>query len=165
MIGRELIGQELQSNVAAQTQVFGLVDHTHAAATQLLQYAVMRNGLASHCRTPCRFIPKTPRDAAMLERRDRQVNVGSKNSPTTGLIRFTSSFATSNRIPIPLFVFLLCSVPSAGELQSGCARSAGRRAACHKFFSASRITLAQFFTTLCLAKKSKPSPGSGRRLS
>src|SRR5205809_6142718 len=151
MIGRELIGQELESNVAAQTQVFGLIDHTHATAAQSFQDAVMRNGLASHGRTPWRLIPKTPRDAAMLERRDRQVNVGSKNSPTAGLIRF--------------FVFLLCSVPSAGELQSGCVRSAGRRAACHKFSSASRITLAQFFTTLCLAKKSKPSPGSGRRLS
>ena len=34
MIGRELIGQELQSNVAAQTQVFGLIDHTHATAAQ-----------------------------------------------------------------------------------------------------------------------------------
>src|SRR6266566_9074354 len=45
MIGRELIGQELQSDVAAQTQVFGLIDHTHATAAQLFQDAVMRNGL------------------------------------------------------------------------------------------------------------------------
>src|SRR2546428_7329780 len=48
MIGRELIGQELESNVAAQAQVFGLVDHTHAAATQLLQDTVVGNGLANH---------------------------------------------------------------------------------------------------------------------
>src|SRR5436309_12271873 len=80
MIGRELIGQELESNVAAQTQVFGLIDHTHATAAQSFQDAVMRNGLANHGRTPWRLIPKTPRDAAMLERRDRQVNVGSKTA-------------------------------------------------------------------------------------
>ena len=43
-----LIGQELGSNVAAQTQVFGLVDHTYAAATQLLQNTVVGNGLADH---------------------------------------------------------------------------------------------------------------------
>src|SRR6266571_1994103 len=81
MIGREPIGQELQSNVAAQTQVFGLIDHTHAAATQLLQDAVMRNGLANHGRTPWRLIPKTPRAALIVERHDRQVNVSSKKSP------------------------------------------------------------------------------------
>src|SRR5205807_1448373 len=40
MIGCELIGQELQSNVAAQTQVFGLIDHTHAAAAQPFQDTV-----------------------------------------------------------------------------------------------------------------------------
>ena len=78
MIGRELIGQELQSNVAAQTQVFGLIDHTHAAATQLLQDAVMRNGLASHGRTPCEIDSEDPRTAPIVERDDRQVNVCSK---------------------------------------------------------------------------------------
>ena len=48
MIGCELIGQELQSNVAAQTQVFGLIDHTHAAAAQPFQDTVVGNGLANH---------------------------------------------------------------------------------------------------------------------
>src|SRR5436190_16207898 len=106
MIGRELIGQELESNVAAQTQVFGLVDHTHATAAQSFQDAVMRNGLASHGRTPWRLIPKTPRIAPILERHDREVNAtrgfeNVENRPD----RFTSSFVTSKEFPLPLFVF------------------------------------------------------------
>jgi hypothetical protein len=45
-IGGQPIGQELQGNVAPQGQVLGPVDHPHAAATQLLQDPVMRNGSA-----------------------------------------------------------------------------------------------------------------------
>ena len=40
--------QELQRDMAAQLEVFGLVDHTHAAATKLLHDAIVRDGLADH---------------------------------------------------------------------------------------------------------------------
>jgi hypothetical protein len=43
-----IFGKKLQSDEAAEVRVLGLVDHTHAAATQLLQDAVVRNGLAEH---------------------------------------------------------------------------------------------------------------------
>ena len=49
MISRERIGQEFQSDVAAQTQVFGLVDHTHPAAAELLENAVVGYSLADLC--------------------------------------------------------------------------------------------------------------------
>ena len=39
-------GQELQGNVAPQSQVLSPVDHADTAATQLLQDAVMRYGSA-----------------------------------------------------------------------------------------------------------------------
>jgi len=46
-----LIRQELQGDKAMQLYVLSLVDHAHAAATQLLDDAVVRNGLADHsCR-------------------------------------------------------------------------------------------------------------------
>src|SRR5947209_427050 len=41
-----VVGQELQGDEAAKLGVLGLVDHTHSAATQLLDDAVVRNGLA-----------------------------------------------------------------------------------------------------------------------
>src|SRR6202022_1305389 len=47
-VSSDLIGQELQCNKAVQPSVFGLVHHAHAAAAQLLNDAVMRDGLADH---------------------------------------------------------------------------------------------------------------------
>ena len=41
-------GQELQSHEAAEFGVLGLVDHTHAAPAELLDDAVVRDGLADH---------------------------------------------------------------------------------------------------------------------
>jgi hypothetical protein len=41
--------QELQSHKTVQLHIFGLVDHTHAAAAQLLDDAVVRDGLPDHC--------------------------------------------------------------------------------------------------------------------
>ena len=38
--------QELQGNKAVQPGVLGLVDHTHTAAAEFLDDAVVRNGLA-----------------------------------------------------------------------------------------------------------------------
>ena len=45
---RHVIGEELQSHEAAEFGVLGLVDHTHAAPAELLDDAVVRNGLADH---------------------------------------------------------------------------------------------------------------------
>ena len=42
--------QELQSDHAAEFEVLGLVDHTHPAATELLDDAVVRDGLPEHWR-------------------------------------------------------------------------------------------------------------------
>ena len=52
----EFVGKELQGDVAAELQVFGLVNHTHAAAADLADDAVMGNrppdglGGHGHCR-------------------------------------------------------------------------------------------------------------------
>ena len=40
--------QELQRDMPVQSKVFGFVHHTHAAATELLQDAIVRNDLADH---------------------------------------------------------------------------------------------------------------------
>src|SRR5438552_3604090 len=45
-IASQIVGQELQSDAAAEQHVFRLVDHTHPAAAQLAKQAVMRNRLA-----------------------------------------------------------------------------------------------------------------------
>ncbi len=43
-----VVGQELQGDEAVQLHVLSLVDHTHAAAAELLDDAVVRDGLADH---------------------------------------------------------------------------------------------------------------------
>jgi hypothetical protein len=50
MIFGKTFGQEFQRNEAMKPYVLGLVDDTHPAATEFLDDAVMRNGLANHCR-------------------------------------------------------------------------------------------------------------------
>jgi len=47
-IASHLIGQEFQRHKAVQPCVFRLVNHAHTAATELLNDAVMRDGLAEH---------------------------------------------------------------------------------------------------------------------
>ena len=42
------IGQELECDKAMQPRVFGFVNHTHSAAAQLGDNAIVRNGLADH---------------------------------------------------------------------------------------------------------------------
>jgi hypothetical protein len=44
------VGQEFQGYKAVQLEVFRLVDHAHAPTTELLDQAVVRNGLADHWR-------------------------------------------------------------------------------------------------------------------
>ena len=47
-IAGDILRQKLERDEAAELGVFGLVDHTHPAAAQLLGNAVMRDGLADH---------------------------------------------------------------------------------------------------------------------
>ena len=42
------LGQEFQGDATVQLEVFGLVDHTHPAAAELAQDAVVRDRLADH---------------------------------------------------------------------------------------------------------------------
>jgi hypothetical protein len=41
-------GQELEGNEAMQPRIFGLINHSHATATESLDDAVVRDGLANH---------------------------------------------------------------------------------------------------------------------
>ena len=47
-VSRNIVRQEFESDEAAKFGVLGLVDHTHAAATEFLDDAVVRDGLADH---------------------------------------------------------------------------------------------------------------------
>src|SRR5882724_5819250 len=47
-VPRQLFGQELQGDQAAELDILRLVHYTHPAATELFQNAVMRDGLANH---------------------------------------------------------------------------------------------------------------------
>ena len=44
----EFVGQKLQGYEAAKLVVFGLVDHAHPAPAQLVDNAVVRDGLTDH---------------------------------------------------------------------------------------------------------------------
>jgi hypothetical protein len=44
-----MFGQELQGGEPAELDVLGFINHTHPAAAQLVEDAVMRNGSAYHC--------------------------------------------------------------------------------------------------------------------
>jgi hypothetical protein len=48
-----VLRQELPGNEAAEFSVLGLVDHTHPAAAELLDNAVVRDGLPDHAVGPC----------------------------------------------------------------------------------------------------------------
>src|SRR5580698_3691059 len=43
-----LVGQELEGHKAAELNILGLIDDPHPATTELLDDAVVRNGLANH---------------------------------------------------------------------------------------------------------------------
>jgi hypothetical protein len=43
-----VVGQELKSYEAAQLHIFGFVDDTHTTTAELLDNAVVRDGLADH---------------------------------------------------------------------------------------------------------------------
>ena len=50
-VSGDVVGQKLEGNKAVQPGVFGFIDHTHAAATDLLDNAVVRDGPTDHWRT------------------------------------------------------------------------------------------------------------------
>src|SRR5690349_880602 len=47
-ISGQLVRQELESDEAVEARVFRFVDHAHTASAQLLDYAIVRDGLANH---------------------------------------------------------------------------------------------------------------------
>jgi hypothetical protein len=47
-IGRKMVGQELQSYVTSQPDIFGAIDHAHASAAQVRNDSVMGDGTAEH---------------------------------------------------------------------------------------------------------------------
>src|SRR4029077_3738076 len=47
-VARQFIRQEFESHEAAKVGVLGFIDHTHTAAAEFLDNAVVRNGLADH---------------------------------------------------------------------------------------------------------------------
>jgi hypothetical protein len=49
------VRQELERHRAAQTSVFGLIDHTHAPATQHLEDAIVRDCFPDHEQLACLF--------------------------------------------------------------------------------------------------------------
>ena len=49
----DFIRQKFQRRKATEHGVLGLVDHAHPAAAQLLDNAVMRDGLPNHAIGPC----------------------------------------------------------------------------------------------------------------
>ena len=72
-IFRHVLRQELQRDKAAKFDVLGLVDHTHPAAAELLDDAVVRDGLADHLR-------------ANLTARKDQVNESRGDGENLGLL-------------------------------------------------------------------------------
>src|SRR5438128_2635693 len=47
-VAGHLIGKKLEGNFTFEVQVFGTVNHTHAAAAKLLNDAIVRNGVVHH---------------------------------------------------------------------------------------------------------------------
>ena len=55
-VAREFVGQEFQSDVPPQIEIFGLVNDAHAAAAQFAQNCVMREGLTDHGSSAIRIV-------------------------------------------------------------------------------------------------------------
>src|SRR6185437_12971433 len=52
-VARQLFREELQSDAPPQGEVLGLIDHAHPATAELLQNAVMGDGLTNHGAALC----------------------------------------------------------------------------------------------------------------
>jgi hypothetical protein len=73
----QILGQKFQGDKTTEVGILGLVHHTHAAAAQLLNDAVMRNGLAEQ-----RVRHSALARANMLGVRKGQVNGPSQHGPS-----------------------------------------------------------------------------------
>jgi hypothetical protein len=71
----EIVGKKLQGNEAIEAGILGLVHHTHTAATQHLDDAVVRDGLVNH------FSPR-PGQSGMPMRFTSASNLGSPCRPS-----------------------------------------------------------------------------------
>ena len=81
------IGQKLERDEAVQPRVLGLIDHTHAAAAQLVDNAVMRNGLPDHRDCPVMAGERRRKiKDAMLGKAEEQVNAR-RGQRRVGLVR------------------------------------------------------------------------------
>jgi hypothetical protein len=47
-VSRQFVGEKFEGDEAAKFGVLSFIDHTHAAATELLDDAVVRDGLVDH---------------------------------------------------------------------------------------------------------------------
>ena len=63
----DIVGEEFESDEAPEFYVLGLIDHTHPAATQLLNDSVVRNDLTNHSEI-------SRLSAAILGWKQKQVN-------------------------------------------------------------------------------------------
>ena len=48
-VARKFIGQELEGDEAAEFGVLGFIHYAHAAAAELFDDAIVRDGLVDHC--------------------------------------------------------------------------------------------------------------------
>jgi hypothetical protein len=72
VISRNFLGQKLQSDKPPKLGIFGLIDHTHPAAAELLNDPVVRDGLPDHW-------------AEMLGLEIGQVNEVACSNPSAGI--------------------------------------------------------------------------------
>ena len=80
--GVEVMGKELERDIAVQLGVMGPVNHTHASFTKLLEDPIMRNRLPYHA-TP----PPTLPPAHFVLRRTGRFGGSSKSHPLTHDVR------------------------------------------------------------------------------
>jgi len=64
-----LVRKEFQCDVTTEFKVFGFVDHTHPAATEFSQHAVVRDGMAND-RGGIRHWPSILRQSPSADNRD-----------------------------------------------------------------------------------------------
>src|SRR4029077_9563683 len=92
-IAADFVGQEFQRHEAVQARILGLVNHTHAAAAEFFENAVMRNGLPDQ-------VPRILRWEERQVNEDRQVEPLDLG-PTVFPLRF--SFALVDTPAHPVF--------------------------------------------------------------
>ena len=64
-VARQIVRQKLKRDEASQAGIFGLVDHTHTAATELSDDPIVRDDLADHWRES--YVCKTGKSMKAME--------------------------------------------------------------------------------------------------